>query len=50
VLRIFIALKNPTPTAGFEPANLWSNSKHAKHYTTKDDYVIKMPVKNGGKI
>jgi hypothetical protein len=25
VLRIFIALKNPSPSAGFEHANLWSN-------------------------
>jgi hypothetical protein len=31
VLRIFIALKNPSPWAGFEPAKLVSSSKHADH-------------------
>jgi hypothetical protein len=31
VLRIFIALKNPSPSAGFDPANLGSKSKHANH-------------------
>jgi hypothetical protein len=29
VLRIFIARKNPLPSAGFEPANLRSNDEHA---------------------
>jgi hypothetical protein len=29
VLRIFIALKNPSPSAGFEPANLGSNGKQS---------------------
>jgi hypothetical protein len=38
VLRIFIALKNPSLSAGFENANLGSNGKHANHYTTEDDY------------
>jgi hypothetical protein len=28
VLRIFIALKNPYSSAGFEPANLGSNGKY----------------------
>jgi hypothetical protein len=28
VQRIFIALKNPSPSAGFEDANLGSNDKH----------------------
>jgi hypothetical protein len=37
VLRLYIALKNPSPSAGFEPANLESNIKHANHCTTKDD-------------
>jgi hypothetical protein len=32
VLRIFIALKNPSPSAWFEPANLGSNDKDANHY------------------
>jgi hypothetical protein len=29
VLLIFIALKNPSSSAGFEPANLEYNGKHA---------------------
>jgi hypothetical protein len=29
VLRIFITLKNPSSSAGFEPANLGSSGKHA---------------------
>jgi hypothetical protein len=37
VLRIFITLKKSLPSAGFEPANLWSNGKHANHYTADDD-------------
>jgi hypothetical protein len=37
VLRIFITLKNPSPSAEFKPANLGSNVKHANHYTTEDD-------------
>jgi hypothetical protein len=36
VPRIFIALKNPSLLAGFEPVNLGSNGKHDNHYTTKD--------------
>jgi hypothetical protein len=32
--RIFIALKNPSSFAGFEAANLGSNSKHANYYST----------------
>jgi hypothetical protein len=39
VLWIFIALKNSSPSAGFEPANLGSNNKHTYHYTTEDDVV-----------
>jgi hypothetical protein len=35
VLRIFITLKNSSPRTGFEPANLRSGGKHAKHYTTE---------------
>jgi hypothetical protein len=31
VLRIFIAIKNPSSSAGFEPANLGYNGKHDKH-------------------
>jgi hypothetical protein len=29
VLRIFFALKNPTASAGFEPANFGSKGQHA---------------------
>ena len=29
VLRIFFALKNPTPSAGFEPANLGTKGQYA---------------------
>jgi hypothetical protein len=39
VLRIFIALKNPSSSAGFEPANLGSNGMHANNYTTEDDFM-----------
>jgi hypothetical protein len=35
VLRIFIVLKNPSFSAGFEPAKLGSNGKHANHKTTE---------------
>jgi hypothetical protein len=31
VLRIFITLKNPSSSAGFEPSNLGSSGKHANH-------------------
>jgi hypothetical protein len=31
VQRIFIALKNPSSSAVFEPANSGSNDKHDKH-------------------
>jgi hypothetical protein len=37
VLRIFIALKNPSPSAGIEHANLESNGKHASYCTTEDN-------------
>jgi hypothetical protein len=35
VLRIFIALKNPSPWPGFEPAIFGSSGQHSNHYTTK---------------
>jgi hypothetical protein len=35
VIRIFIVLKNPSLSTGFEPANLGSNGKHANHCTTE---------------
>jgi hypothetical protein len=31
VLRIFIALKHPSSSVGFEPANIGSNDKHDNH-------------------
>ena len=31
VLRIFITLKNPSTSAGIEPANLGSSGEHANH-------------------
>jgi hypothetical protein len=34
----FISLKNRSPSAEFEPANLGSNGKHAKYQTTEDDW------------
>jgi hypothetical protein len=35
-LRIFIALKSPSSSTGFESANLGSNSKHNNHYATEN--------------
>jgi hypothetical protein len=35
VLRIFIALKNPSPWPGFETATFGSSGQHTSHYTTK---------------
>jgi hypothetical protein len=37
VLRIFIALKYPSSSAGFEPVNLMSNGKNNNHYTIEND-------------
>jgi hypothetical protein len=37
MLRIFVILINPSPSAGFESAKLGLSGKHANHYTTKDD-------------
>jgi hypothetical protein len=34
---VFIALGNPSLSAGFEPVNLRSNGKKDNHYTTEDD-------------
>jgi hypothetical protein len=31
MLRIFITLKNPSTSAGIEPATLGSSGEHAKH-------------------
>jgi hypothetical protein len=35
VLRIFNALKNPSPWPGFEPAIFGSSGQHTNHYTNK---------------
>jgi hypothetical protein len=35
VLRIFIALKNPSLEPGFNPRPLGSSGKHTSHYTTE---------------
>jgi hypothetical protein len=35
VLLIFIALKNPSSSVGFETTNLGSNGEHVKHFTTE---------------
>jgi hypothetical protein len=40
-LRIFIAFKNPSISAGFELANLGSNDKHDNHQTTEGDLLIR---------
>jgi hypothetical protein len=42
VLRIFIALKNPSSSAGFEPAKIGSSDKHANHLTTDYLWLTKM--------
>jgi hypothetical protein len=41
VLRIFIALKNPSSWPGFEPANFGSSGQHTNHYTTKATQIQK---------
>jgi hypothetical protein len=40
VLRIFIALKNPSLSARFVSAKLGSNDMNANHYTTEDDMMV----------
>jgi hypothetical protein len=35
MLRIFIALKNPSPWPGFETATFVSSGQHTNQYTTK---------------
>jgi hypothetical protein len=36
---VFVApLKNPSSSAGFEPANRESNGRHNNHYTAEIDY------------
>jgi hypothetical protein len=45
VLRIFIALKNPLPWLGFEPAISGSSGQHTNHYTTKATHTTFQEVK-----
>jgi hypothetical protein len=46
VLRIFIALKNPSPWLGSNPATFGSSGNHTNHYTTKANAqeVSRQPV------
>jgi hypothetical protein len=44
VLRTFIALKNPLPSKGSDPANLGFNGKHANHYTAEDDNISRREI------
>jgi hypothetical protein len=37
MLLIFIPLKNPSLSAGFEAANLGSSGKQDEHYSTEND-------------
>jgi hypothetical protein len=46
-LRIFIALKIPWPSAGFEIVNLGSSGKHDNHYTAENGKT-KIDSSNGG--
>jgi hypothetical protein len=39
LLLIFIALKNPSSSPGFEPSNLGYIGKHENHQTTENDEV-----------
>jgi hypothetical protein len=39
-LRVFIALKNPSISAGLKPATLESSGKNANHYTTEDGLTL----------
>jgi hypothetical protein len=41
MLLIFIVLKNPLPSTGYEPMNLVSSGKYANHYTSEDDCDLK---------
>jgi hypothetical protein len=45
VLRIFIALENPSPWPGFEPSTFGSSGQHTNHYTTEATGFIAKPRK-----
>jgi hypothetical protein len=40
VLRIFIALKSPSPWPGFEPATFGSSGQHTNHYAIKGTKIL----------
>jgi hypothetical protein len=44
VLRICIALKNPLPWPGFEPATFGSSGQHTNHYTIKETICFFLAV------
>jgi hypothetical protein len=49
----FIALENPSPSAGFKPVNLVSNGYHANQQTTEDDILgpsIRQRVQSSGRM
>jgi hypothetical protein len=46
VLRVSIALKNPSPWPGFKPATFGSSGQHTNHYTTKATYSYLRPSGN----
>jgi hypothetical protein len=41
VLRIFIALENPSSWPGFEPATFGDSVQHTNHYITKATQYLK---------
>jgi hypothetical protein len=43
MLRIFIALKNPSPWPGFETATFGSSGQHTNHYTSKATNIFFNP-------
>ena len=45
VLRIFFALKNPTASAGFEPANLGTKGQHATPRPPKPSVIVSIFIK-----
>jgi hypothetical protein len=46
VLRVFIALKNPSSWPGFEPGTFGSSGQHTNNYTTKATKSYYMCLKN----
>jgi hypothetical protein len=48
VLRIVIALKNPSFSARFAPVILGSNDMHDNHFTTENEQTISYPLAKPG--